>query len=159
MLSNLDATDLRILDLLQQDASLSNKELAEQALVSQATCLRRIRRLEKLGVVEKRVAILAPEKLGNTLTAIIEITLDQQKPEHLADFESRMQSEEAIQQCYRVSAGADFVLIMTIHDMAAYHDCAHRLFASDLNVRNVRTLFAIQRTKCSLRQPLPLRPF
>lgn len=153
----LDATDLRLLELLQQDASLTNKALAELAHVSPATCLRRVRQLEESGVIERRVAILSPEKLGNSLIAIVEVTLDQQGQEQLDAFAVRVTADAAVQQCYRVSGGADFVLILHIWDMAAYHACAHRLFASDMNVRNVRTLFSIYRAKCSLQLPLPAR--
>lgn len=152
---NLDATDLRILDLLQRDASLTNKALAELAHVSPATCLRRVRQLEEGGIIERRIAILSPDKLGSNLIAIVEITLDQQGQEQLDAFEARITGDGAVQQCYRVSGGADFVLILHVGDMAAYHACAHRLFASDLNVRNVRTLFNIHRGKCSLQLPLP----
>lgn len=154
---SLDSTDLRLLDLLQQDASLTNKALAELAHVSPATCLRRVRHLEESGVIERRVAILSPVKLDNTLIAIVEITLDLQTQELLDAFEARVTGDAAVQQCYRVSGGADFVLILHIRDMAAYHACAHRLFASDMNVRNVRTLFNIHRAKCSLQLPLPAR--
>ena len=83
----LDAVDLRVLDLLQQDASLSNQALAERAHVSPATCLRRVRRLVETGVIEKQVAILSPEKLGAGLSALVEITLDRQGAEHLDAFE------------------------------------------------------------------------
>ena len=73
---DLDATDLRLLDLLQSDASLSNQALAERALTSPATALRRVRRLVDEGLIERSVAILNPQKLGAGLTALVEITLD-----------------------------------------------------------------------------------
>ena len=133
--SRLDATDLRLLDLLQADASLSNQALAERAHVSPATCLRRVARLVASGVIERRVALLSPERLGAGLSAIVEITLDRQGAEHLAAFEARAQVEAAVQQCYRVSPGPDFVLIVQLADMAGYHALVQRLFTQDANVR------------------------
>ena len=143
----LDATDLRLLDLLQADASLSNLALAERAHVSPATCLRRVARLVASGVIERRVALLSPERLGAGLSAIVEITLDRQGAEHLAAFEARAQAEAAVQQCYRVSPGPDFVLIVHLLDMAGYHALVQRLFTQDANVRNVKTFFSVHRAK------------
>lgn len=144
---NLDPTDLRVLELLQQDASLSNQELAARAHVSPATCLRRVRRLVEAGVIERRVALLSPEKLGAGLTAIVEITLDRQGAEHLAAFEQKVLAEAAVQQCYRVSPGPDFVLVLQVPDMPAYQALVLRLFTQDANVRNVKAFFSVLRSK------------
>ena len=143
----LDATDLRLLDLLQQDASPSNQDLAQRAHVSPATCLRRVKRLVDSGVIERRVALLSPEKLGLGLSAIIEITLDRQGAEHLFAFEQRILQEAAVQQCYRVAPGPDFVLVMQVSDMPAYHALVQRLFTQDANVRNVKSYFSVHRAK------------
>lgn len=153
--ATLDELDLRILDALQDDSSLTNQELAQKVHASPPTCFRRVRRLRSLGYISREVAILAPEKLGAGLTAIVEITLDVQTAEELDAFESDIISVEAIQQCYRVSPGPDFILIIQLADMPAYHELAHRLFTSKKNVRNVRTFFAIHRSKFETRIPLP----
>ncbi len=150
-----DATDLRLLDLLQADASLSNQALAEQAGTSPATALRRVRRLVDEGVIERRVALLNPDRLGVGLTALVEITLDRQGAEHLQAFEERAVADAAVQQCYRVSPGPDFVLVLYVADMAAYHTLVQRLFTQDANVRNVKSFFSVKRGKFDLRLPLP----
>ncbi|TDP61318.1 Lrp/AsnC family transcriptional regulator [Roseateles toxinivorans] len=151
----LDATDLRLLDLLQQDASLSNQDLAQRAHVSPATCLRRVKRLTDSGVIERRVALLSPEKLGVGLSAIVEITLDRQGAEHLQAFEQRVLLDAAVQQCYRVAPGPDFVLIVQVADMPAYHSLVQRLFTQDANVRNVKSYFSVHRAKFEPRVMLP----
>ena len=143
----LDATDLRLLDLLQQDASLSNQDLAAAAHVSPATALRRVRRLVETGVIERRVALLSHERLGHGLSAIVEITLDRQGAEHLASFEQRALVDAAVQQCYRVSPGPDFVLVVWACDMAAYQALVERLFTQDANVRQVKAYFSVRRAK------------
>jgi len=147
----LDELDIRILDQLQRDSALMNQELATRVHASPPTCLRRVRRLIETGVIDKQVALLRPEKVGTTLTAIVEISLDNQAAECLQAFERRMQDEEAVLQCYRVSPGPDFVLIAQVADMPAYHALVHRAFTAQANVRNVRTFFSINRSKFDTR--------
>jgi DNA-binding Lrp family transcriptional regulator len=156
---DLDTTDLRLLDLLQGDASLSNLELAERAHTSPATALRRVRRLVDAGVIDRRVALLNPHRIGAGLTAVVEITLDRQGAEHLDAFEQRAAAEVAVQQVWRVSPGPDFVLVVHSADMAAYHALVQRLFTQDANVRNVKAYFSVKRAKFDPRVDLAaLRP-
>ena len=143
----LDATDRRLLDLLQTDASLSNQELAAAAHTSPATALRRVRRLVDAGVIERRVALLNPDRLGHGLTALVEITLDRQGAEHLDAFEQRIAVDDEVQQLWRVSPGPDFVLVVHCADMPGYQALAQRLFTQDANVRNVKAYFAVKRAK------------
>jgi Lrp/AsnC family leucine-responsive transcriptional regulator len=143
----LDVTDHRILGVLQQDASLSNQDLAAAVKTSPATCLRRVRRLVEAGVIERRVAIVSSERLGAGLTALAEVTLDRQGAEHLAAFEARAVGDSAVQQCYRVSPGPDFMLVLHVADMPAYDALVHRLFTQDANVRNVKAFFSVKRAK------------
>lgn len=152
----LDATDLRILAVLQRDASLSNQDLAVAARTSAATCLRRVKRLVDTGVIERRVAILSPQRVGAGLSVIAEVTLDRQGAEHLAAFEQRAVAEVAVQQCHRVSPGPDFVLLLQVADMAAWSALVERLFTQDANVRNVKSFFSVHRAKFETKLPLPL---
>ena len=145
--ADLDETDHRILGVLQRDASMSNQDLAAAVMTSPATCLRRVKRLMAAGVIERRVAILSPERLGAGLTAVAEVTLDRQGAEHLAAFESRAVAEFAVQQCYRVAPGPDFVLVLQVADMPAYDALVNRLFTQDANVRNVKAFFTVKRAK------------
>ena len=151
----LDSTDLRLLDILQTDASLSNQALAEAAHTSPATCLRRVKRLVECGVIERRVALLSPLHLQVGLTALVEVTLDRQGAEHLAAFEARAVAERAVQQCYRVSPGPDLMLVLQVVDMEAYHALVQRLFTQDANVRNVKAFFSVHRAKFDTAVALP----
>ena len=155
MNEDFDAIDLRLLDALQADASLSNQDLAARVAVSPATCLRRVKRLVEAGVIERRVAILSPEKLGAGLQALLEITLDRQGAEHLDAFEARAVAEAAVQQCWRVSPGPDFVLVVQVADMPAYHALTQRLLTQDANVRNIKAFFSVKRAKFDTRIGLP----
>jgi DNA-binding Lrp family transcriptional regulator len=143
----LDEVDHRLLALLQDDASRSNEALARAAHVSPATALRRVRRLVEGGVIERQVAIVSPHAFAGGLTAIIEVTLDRQSAERLAEFEARAVAEPAVQQCYRVAPGPDCVLVVWLRDMAHYNALVQRLFTEDANVRNVKSYFATQRSK------------
>ena len=151
----IDATDLKILDHLQRDASLTNQALAERVHTSPATCLRRVKALTDAGVIERRVALLSAEALGHGLTAIVEVTLDRQGSEAQTAFEVRAVAERAVLQCHRVSPGPDFVLTVQVADMPAYHALVQRLFTEDANVRNVKSFFSIHRAKFDTRVPLP----
>ncbi|MCX5464021.1 MULTISPECIES: Lrp/AsnC family transcriptional regulator [Alcaligenes] len=151
----LDELDLRILEQLQNDASISNQELAARVHASPPTCLRRVRRLSEQGVIRRQVALLDPEQLGSSLTAIVEITLDRQGEEYLQQFERLMTPEPAVTQCYRVSTGVDFIVILQVNDMQAYHKLAHALFTSQANIRNIRSFFSIHQAKFETRVPLP----
>ena len=155
---SLDAIDLRLLDALQRDASRTNQQLAADAHISPPTCLRRIQRLRTAGLIERQIALLSPDKLapllGRGLQAVIEISLDRQDSASLDAFETRVIADDAVQQCWRVSPGPDFVLIVATHDMPGYLALAQRLFTADANVSNVKTFFSVKRAKFEPRLPL-----
>jgi len=143
----LDAVDRRILHVLLDDAGMTNQALAERVHVSPATCLRRVRRLESAGVIERRVALIDPDTLGGALQAVCEVTLDRQGLEHLEAFESRVIAHPFVQACYRVSAGPDFVLVISVRRMGDWEPLAQALFTQDANVRNIKTYFVTRRSK------------
>ena len=147
----LDELDRRILNALQVDSSQTNNDLAAAVHASPPTCLRRVKRLVDAGVIERQVAIVSPQKIGAGLTAIVEITLDHQAAERQVEFEVLVAAESAVLQCYRVSPGPDFVLVIQVADMPAYNALVHRLFASHANVRNVKSFFSIHRSKFETR--------
>ena len=157
----LDATDLALLDALQKDASISNQTLAAQVHTSPPTCLRRVKRLRDAGLIERQIAVLNPQAMathmGHGLTAVVEITLDRQDAQALDAFEKRMLPEQAVQQCYQVSPGPDFVLIIHSADMPSYQALTQRLFTADANVRNVKAFFSIRRSKFGAELPLKLK--
>ena len=154
----LDAIDMQLLDALQRDASRSNLALAELVHISPPTCLRRVRRLVEAGWIERQVAHLNVDRLGaafgHCLTALVEVTLDAQGAEHLDAFEGRAVAEDAVQQCWRVSPGPDFVLVIQARDMPDYLAITQRLLTQNANVRNVKAFFSTKRAKFSTTVPL-----
>ena len=154
----LDFLDLALLEQLQVDASRSNQDLAKRVHVSAPTCLRRVKRLRDAGLIERQIAVLDADRLarhlGHGLTAIVEVTLDRQGEEAQDEFERRVAPDASVQQCYRVSPGPDFILVVHAADMPAYLALAQRLFTSDANVRNVKAFFSLRRAKFEPRLPL-----
>ena len=158
----LDSTDLQLLRQLQTDSSLSNQALAERVHVSPPTCLRRVKRLLDAGLIEREIAILSVDTLagviGHGLCAVVEIMLDRQDQTALEAFEKKVATEDAVQQCYRVSPGPDFCLVVHARDMPDYLALTQRLFTTDTNVRNVKTFFSLKRGKFGASLPLPASP-
>lgn len=159
----IDAIDLKLLDALQRDASATNQKLAAAVGISPPTCLRRVQRLWQEGLIERQVALLSPDRLaavlGHGLQAVVEISLDRQDAGSLEAFEARVIADDAVQQCWRVSPGPDFVLVVAARDMPAYGALVQRLFTADANVRNVKAFFSLKRAKFAPLVPLtPLAP-
>ena len=154
----LDAIDVALLEQLQTDASLSNQDLAHKVHVSPPTCLRRVKRLREAGLIARQVALLDADRLalvvGHGLHAVVEITLERQGQEQVDAFEVRAAADAAVQQCYRVSPGPDFVLVVYTNDMPGYLQVAQRLFTNDANVRNVKAYFSVKCGKFDPRIPL-----
>ena len=154
----LDETDLKLLDALQHDATLSNVALAERLQISPPTCLRRVKRLTDEGWIERQIAVLSSDKLGaalgHGLTSLVEVTLDAQGAEHLDAFEQRAVADDAVQQCWRVSPGPDFVLVVQAANMPDYLAITQRLLTQDANVRNVKAFFATKRAKFTSTWPV-----
>ena len=156
---NIDTIDQQLLELLQQDASRTNQDLAQAVGISAPTCLRRVRGLHAQGLIERFTAILRPEPLaehfGEGLQAILEVTLERQSAQDLEAFEQRAVSDPEVSQCWRVSSGPDFVLVVLVRDMNAYQALVQRLLGVQTNVRNVRSFFAVKRAKCNPKVWLP----
>jgi Lrp/AsnC family transcriptional regulator, leucine-responsive regulatory protein len=157
--SSLDSIDLQLLATLQANASISNIALADKLHISAPTCLRRTKRLLQEGWIEKQVAILSSDKLGrfmgHSVTALIEVSLDKQGEELLQAFETRAVQEDAVQQCWRVSPGPDFMLVVQVPDMPSYLAFTQKLLTQDANVRNVKAFFSVKRAKFGTEIPLP----
>ena len=158
----LDYTDLQLLDTLQRDASLSNQALAERLALSPPTCLRRVRRLQAQGLLTQTVSIVDPERLaafiGHGLQVLVEVTLERQDSKTLDEFERAAVADTCVQQCWRVSPGPDFVLVIYTRDMPSYLALSQRLFAQHQQVRNIKAFFATKRAKFGTHIPTIERP-
>jgi Lrp/AsnC family transcriptional regulator, leucine-responsive regulatory protein len=157
-LDALDALDRALLDRLQRDAAQPIRALADQLGSSPATCQRRIAALRERGLLQRQVALVDRVRLGRPLTVFVSVELAQQNAALLTQFEQRMAAEEAVMACYEVSGEFDFLLIVHAASMADYHAFTREVFASHLNIRNFKSMFAMNCSKFETRIPLPPAP-
>jgi DNA-binding Lrp family transcriptional regulator len=143
----MDQIDRKLLDLLQQDASRTNANLAEEVGLSPSSCLRRIRRLKSTGVIERVVAILNPAKAGKGLRAIVTVELERHGEQHTRRFLDLATRERAVIQAYSVSGETDAVLMLRLADMDEFDALCERLFRDRTNVARYYTMFVIRTAK------------
>jgi Lrp/AsnC family transcriptional regulator len=153
----MDAIDRHILELLQEDATLSIAEIGERVGLSQTPCWKRIQRLEAEGIIERRVALLNPEKVGLKITALVAIEASDHSAAWIADFASRISVMPEVLEIYRLAGDVDYLLRVAVPDMPAYDRFYKRLVAA-MPLKNVTTRFAMERVKSTTALPLPREP-
>jgi Lrp/AsnC family transcriptional regulator len=149
----MDRTDLKILAILQEDASLPVAEVAARVNLSQTPCWRRIQRLEQQGVIERRVALLDPDKIGLSISVFVEIEAADHSPDWLAGFAEAMAAMPEVMEVYRMAGDVDYLLRVVVGNMAEYDDFYRRLIA-DVRLKNVTSRFAMERVKRTTAYPL-----
>ena len=152
----MDNTDLKILAILQEDASLPVSEVANRVNLSQTPCWRRIQRLEADGVIERRVAILNPEAVGLGLTIFMEVEIGEHSIERIDRFAATVNALPEVMEVYRTAGDADYLLRVAVASMADYDLFYLRLIAA-VPLKNVTSRFAVERVKSSTAYPLPLQ--
>jgi Lrp/AsnC family leucine-responsive transcriptional regulator len=150
----MDRIDRKLLNLLQDDASRTNAELAELVGLSPSSCLRRIRRLKKSGVIDRVVALLDPAKAGRGMKAIVTVELERHGERYMRDFLELAAQESAVTQAYSVSGETDAVLMLRLTDMEEFDALCERLFRDRSNVARYHTMFVIRTAKEATTIPL-----
>ena len=150
----LDQFDLKLLEQLQQNNRLTADQLAERICLSASAVQRRLRRLRENKIIEREVAIVSPQTVGQTVTAIVEVTLDTDRPKILKEFQRAIQAAPEIMQGYYVTGDTDFVLVVTAENMQAYEEFAHRFFWKRRYVKHFRTSVVMRRIKTGLAVPV-----
>jgi Lrp/AsnC family leucine-responsive transcriptional regulator len=153
---HLDRIDRRILEILQEDAGLSNQALAERVGLSPSPCLRRVRALEEAGILRGRVALVDARRLGLELTAMIQIGMDRHTPERFAAFEEAIQGYPEVQQCFLITGQtADYLLQVVVPNMDTYQEFLLRRLTRLEGVSSVHSSFVLRRVVD--RTALPLK--
>ena len=142
----LDNTDKAILNLLQDDATLPLKTVAEHVNVSIATAQRRVQALIDNGVITKQVAV-DPNKVGYSLTAVVMVEMERSNNSMQHRFERLMNAQAQVMSCYEVSGDADFMLMVSAKNMQDYHQLTRNLLTYENNVRNFKSQFVMNFTK------------
>lgn len=143
----LDAADLRLLRLLQADASLQNLELAERAGLSPSACHRRVKALEGAGVIARYVALLDGKAVGAGFVAYVEVRLARQSAETAAAFERAMLARGEVLECAMVTGDYDYMLKVAVEDLDAFHIFLTQGLTRLEGVANTRTVIPVKRIK------------
>ena len=153
----MDATDRRILALLQADASLSVADVAAQVNLSQTPCWRRIQKMEEAGIIQRRVALADPDKLGLGLTVFVEIMTGDHSADWLERFAGTVSEMPEVMEVYRMAGDVDYLLRIAVANMAAY-DAFYRRLIALLPLKNVTSRFAMERVKFTTAYPVDGAP-
>ena len=153
---NLDKTDLRILDHLQRDGSLTNVELARKIGLSPSPCLTRVKALEAAGVIEKYVALANASALGLGLTVFISISLKTQSKEALANFEAHIAQHDAVREGDLMTGDRDYLLRVAVKDMQALEKFILEQLSPIPGVEKIRSSFALKQVRYKTALPLGL---
>ena len=149
-----DGIDLKILDLVQNDASLSIAEIAERVHLSQNACWRRIKQLEEEGVIVKRVALLDPEKLGVGMTVFVTVRAGEHTEKWLETFSAAVRRMPEVVEFYRLTGEIDYLLKLQVADIAAY-DRVYKQLIRAAKLVDVSSAFAMEELKRTTAIPLP----
>jgi Lrp/AsnC family transcriptional regulator, leucine-responsive regulatory protein len=152
----LNATDLRILAILQQDSSLTNVELARRVHLSPSPCLTRVKAMESAGVIQRYVALTDPAALGLGLNVFISISLKEQSREALAEFERRIGEQDEIMECYLMTGDSDYLIRVALPDIAALERFILNQLTPIPGIEKIRSSFALKQVRYKTALPLPL---
>jgi Lrp/AsnC family transcriptional regulator len=158
MQAALDAIDHRILALLQEDASLNAAEIASRVGLSQSPCWRRIARLERTGLIRRRVAVLDRQKLGLGVIVFALVKIARGGKQSLAQFEDSVRKFSEVQECYMLMGDMDFLLKVVTRDVASYEAFLRGRLSRLPAVGEVRSSMALTPVKESTSLPLDLVP-
>lgn len=143
----LDKIDRKILNLLQRDASRTNADIADEVSLSPSTCLRRVRKLRRSGIIDRIVAILEPARAGRGLRTIVTVELERHGAQEQRRFLDLACREPAVVQAYAVTGQTDVVLMLRLRDMAEFDDLCERLFREGSGVARFFSMVVIRTAK------------
>lgn len=150
----LDAIDIKILNALQEDASISNVELANRVGLSQSPCLRRVKALEDAKIIRKRVTLLDPRAIDLSVNVFVSVTLEKQVRERLQDFEKQVLRRPEVLECYLMTGEADYLLRVVVQDLDAYERFLKNHLTRIPGVASIKSSFALNQVQ--YRTALPL---
>jgi Lrp/AsnC family leucine-responsive transcriptional regulator len=153
--STLDTTDWKILGQLQENARLSNVELAHAIHLSPSPCLNRVRSLESRGIISRYVTLLDPLELGLTVSVFINVTLEKQVESALEVFERAIKARPEVMECYLMTGDADYLLRVVVSDVQALERFILDFLTRIPGVGNIRSSFALKQVKYQTALPLP----
>jgi DNA-binding Lrp family transcriptional regulator len=151
---NLDASDIRILQLLQENAQFTIKEISQKINLSMTPTHDRIKRLEQEGVIDKYVTILNKKMLGNPMMVYCNITLDKQQKNHFEEFEEAIKQFPEVIECSVISGSFDYLLKVIVKDMSAYNEFYQKKLSDLQSVAHISSSFVMSEVKSTTVIPL-----
>ncbi|MSQ86569.1 MAG: Lrp/AsnC family transcriptional regulator [Alphaproteobacteria bacterium] len=152
----LDDTDIRLLRILQENARLSNVELAERVGLSASPCLRRMRQLEDSGVIKGYMTLIDQNVIGLPVSVFISVTLKEQSERALDEFEGRIRALPEVMECYLMTGTADYLLRVVTADLAAYERFLKEHLTRIPAIASIQSSFALKQVSFRTALPLPL---
>ncbi len=152
-MAKLDLIDRKILAALMRDATQSVAQIADQVGLSQTPCWKRIQRLEAAGIVTGRVAVVDPKSIGLGLTVFVEIEAAEHSEDWRRIFLGTLETMPEVMEIYRMAGDVDYLLRVTVADMAAF-DTFYQRLTSDVRMKNVTSRFAMETIRASTVYPL-----
>ena len=149
-----DTIDARILEALQEDARISNVELARKVGLSPSPCLRRVRALEAAGVIRRSVTLLDPRAIGLPVSVFINVRLEKQVERALEVFESAVRRRPEVMECYLMTGEADYLLRVVVPDLDAYQRFLMDHITRIPGVASIRSSFALRQVQYRTAMPL-----
>jgi Lrp/AsnC family leucine-responsive transcriptional regulator len=143
-ITTLDKTDYRILNKLQNNARMSNTELADAVGLSPSPCLRRVKQLEAEGVIKRYVGIVDPKAVGLPISIFVSVSLHSQQRTGLEEFEQRIQSYPEVMECYLMTGSADYLLRVVVPDLDSYERFLAEKLTRITGVANIQSSFALK---------------
>jgi DNA-binding Lrp family transcriptional regulator len=150
----LDATDLRILNVLQEDSSLSNLELAGKINLSASPTLARVKTLEAGGVISRYVALVNPHALGLKMNVFIQVSLEKQEAASLARFEKAVSRFDEVMEVYLMTGDEDYLLRIVVPDIQALEQFILDHLTKIPGIKNIRSSFALKQVKYKTALPV-----
>ncbi|MEX2207213.1 MAG: Lrp/AsnC family transcriptional regulator [Myxococcota bacterium] len=153
--TQIDPIDRNILSILQEDARISNLDLARRVGLSPSPCLRRVRELERSGLVRRHVTLLDPQALGLGVSIFIQVRLDRQIERSLETFEAAVLLRPEVMECYLMTGDSDYLLRVVVPDVPAFERFLVEHLTRVPGVANLRSSFALKQVKYTTALPLP----
>lgn len=150
----LDATDRKILRILQEDAAIPNVNLARRVGLSPSPCLRRVQQLEQAGTIRRRVTLLDPGAMGLGVSVFVQITLEKQSDRALRSFERTVLERPEVMECYLMTGDADYLLRVVVPDISSYERFVLEHLTHISSVARVRSSFALKQVKYTTSLPV-----
>ena len=151
----MDSTDRKILNLLQTDASLTVKQIAQQIALSVTPCWKRIQKLEQNGFIRARVALLDPKKVNANVTVFMAIKTDQHTSDWIARFNREVSQLPEVMEIYRMSGEIDYLLRVVVSSIEA-HDAFYKKLIDRIELANVTSSFAMEQIKYTTALPVSM---